>query len=107
VGQQRGVIGGGRVRRERKIGGLSSLSGYAPFIFLSDGSLLLRGKIVFDVKSLTNLLRGLSFDHRGYLGAGEVEKGSDVHEVSSQNDFKKDILFAAHKVYIPGVQGGS
>lgn len=69
--------GGWRGFSERE----SRLSVFGPLVLATDLLLLLRGKVVGDVKGLANLLGGLALDHVGHGLAANVEKLLDVQVV--------------------------
>ena len=53
----------------------------APFVLLADLFLLGLREVIFDVKSLPDLLRGLSFDHVGNRLTSHVQKSLDVQVI--------------------------
>jgi hypothetical protein len=63
--------------------------------------LLLRGEVVFDVESLPDVFGGLALDHRGHLGAREVQQRLDVHEVCGEDELEQQILLYFDKVGVP------
>ena len=74
---------------------------FTPLVLLPDLCLLLGGEVVGDVEGLADVLGGLALDHASDGGAGEVEKGLDVHVVSSEDELKEDLLLDANKVGVP------
>ena len=72
-----------------------------PLVLLSDLFLFLRGKIVLDVKGLSNFFRSLSLDHVCNSFAGEVKKWLNVEIVCSEDEFKKGCLIYSAEVLVP------
>lgn len=60
---------------------LEHLTVLGPLVLPTDVLLLLGGEVVGDVKSLADLLGGLSLDHVGHCLASDVEQGLDVEVV--------------------------
>ena len=59
-----------------------------PFILTTNLIFFLRGEVILDVESLTNLLRRLALDHIGNGLAAHVEKSLDIEVVGGLSRYK-------------------
>lgn len=55
----------------------------SPFVFTFDLSLILGSEVVLDVEGLSNLLRGLTFDHVRHGFASDIQQGLDIEIIGS------------------------
>ena len=69
----------------------------APLVLLANLCLLLRGEVVYDVERFSDLLWRLAFDHRRYLGAGDVKQGLDVQIVRNKHQVEQRLLLLVHE----------
>ena len=74
----------------------------SPFILLLNLGFLLLGKVVYNIKSLANLFRGLALDESGNFGTAQIQKTFDIQVVGSHDDFED--LFKILDVYVLGVE---
>jgi len=80
---------------------LSNLRLLGPLVLGDDGSLLLRREIIHNVESLADLLRRLALNHRGDLGAGEIQQRLDIHVVRRQDELEQQLLVNINELSIP------
>ena len=80
---------------------LALLGLLAPFVLLADLGLLLGTKVIGNVEGAADLLGGLSLDHGGDGGAGQIQEGLDVHVVGGKDELEEQDLLDVDKVGVP------
>ena len=74
---------------------------FSPSVFVHDLSFFLWGEIVFNIEEFSCFLNGFSFDEGGNFSARKFKERLNIHEVSSKDQFEKNLLFKINKISEP------
>eukprot|EP00580_Thalassiosira_gravida_P017147 CAMPEP_0201657218 /NCGR_PEP_ID=MMETSP0494-20130426/526_1 /ASSEMBLY_ACC=CAM_ASM_000839 /TAXON_ID=420259 /ORGANISM="Thalassiosira gravida, Strain GMp14c1" /LENGTH=136 /DNA_ID=CAMNT_0048134011 /DNA_START=329 /DNA_END=739 /DNA_ORIENTATION=+ len=78
-----------------------SLRLLAPLILLPHLRLLLRTKIIRDIKRLPNLLRRFPLDHARHGRARQIQQRFDIHVIRREDEFEEEDLLDVDEVGVP------